>query len=123
MNAIDLARSAYATSTPIRSAQATEYDTFAKITQRLRTVSTAPTETAALIKALSDNRRLWTLLAMDVADGNNGLPVQLRAQIFFLAEFTEHHSRLVMRGDADIEPLIDINSAVMKGLRAQVGAP
>ena len=54
---------------------------------------------------------------MDVAEPTNLLPQPLRAQIFYLAEFTMHHSAKVLKGDASVAPLIDINTAVMRGLR------
>ena len=69
---------------------------------------------------LSENRRLWTILAVDVANSENRLPKELKANIFYLAEFTEAQSKKILKGDADIRPLVDINAAVMKGLRTQV---
>jgi flagellar protein FlaF len=44
------------------------------------------------------------------------LPRALRAQIFYLAEFTRQHTSKVLRGDAEVTPLIDINTAIMQGL-------
>lgn len=76
----------------------------------------------ALVRALHDNRALWTALAADVAIGTNGLPRSLRAQIFYLAEFTVHHSRRVLAGEAGADVLVDINTAVMRGLRHGAGA-
>ena len=61
MNTLEMARMAYsANTTPIRSHQNTEYDTFAQITARLK----ASTERgkagfAELAAALHDNRKLW----------------------------------------------------------------
>ena len=75
---------------------------------------------AAMAEALHDNLRLWTLLAADVAGEENELPAQLRARIFYLAEFTRAHSAKLLSGEAERRPLIDINTAVMKGLRAGV---
>ncbi len=122
MNALDLAHSAYATAAPVRSPQATEYQAFARITQRLKSLAANRTDFGALAAALSDNRRLWTILAVDVAGQENALPQALRARLFYLAEFTEHHSRRVLKGEAEVGPLIEINSAIMKGLRAQAEA-
>ena len=58
-------------------------------------------------------------MAVDVADKGNALPKELRAQIFYLAEFTDHHSQQVIRGKATPTALIDINMAVLKGLNGQ----
>lgn len=72
----------------------------------------------ALVSALHDNRRMWTTLAADVSDSSNGLPASLRAQIFYLAEFTDLHSQKVMNGTADAQVLIEINTAVLRGLHS-----
>jgi len=61
---------------------------------------------------------MWDTLAVNVVDENNALPKSLRAQIFYLAEFTTVHSRLVLKGNADAQPLVDINTAILRGLTA-----
>jgi flagellar protein FlaF len=70
----------------------------------------------ALAAAVHDNRRLWTILAADVADPANPLPAALRARLVYLAEFTRVHSGKVLREGASPDPLIEINIAVMRGL-------
>jgi len=50
-----------------------------------------------LLEVLHENRRLWRALATDVADADNLLPKELRARIFYLYEFTSHHTSLVIR--------------------------
>jgi flagellar protein FlaF len=116
-----MARTAYSsTATPIRTHQSTEYDAFAKITRRLKSATdSGKSGFAALVAAIHDNRRLWALLAGDVAGADNALPQPLRAQIFYLAEFTLQHSAKVLDGSADAGVLVDINTAVMRGLRQQ----
>lgn len=116
MNAFKLAKSAYSSvDIPLRSAQSTEYDAFAKVTKGLRDANT----NSALTRAVHDNRSLWNLLAMDVVHPDNELPVELRAQIFNLADFTRRHSSKILSGAAVVEPLIEINRAIMAGLRQQ----
>jgi flagellar protein FlaF len=118
VNAIDQARAAYtAAPASLRSGRSAEHQVFAEVTARLSAATTAgPAAFGRLAAALHDNRRLWTRLAADVADDGNSLPKTLRAQIFYLAEFTEHQSRRILRGEADAGALIDINLAVMRGL-------
>ena len=125
MNALNLAQSAYATArSPVRTPRSTEYEAFARITHHLKEAAArGRMGFAHLAEAIHGNRRLWSMLASDVADANNGLPQDLRARIFYLAEFTNHHSRLVLNGEAEITPLIEINTAIMRGLRSQAGAP
>lgn len=74
---------------------------------------------ADLAAAIHENRRLWTLLATSVADSDNELPQTLRAQIFYLAEFTMLHSQKVLDGKATADVLIEINTSVMRGLRQE----
>lgn len=76
-----------------------------------------------MAEAIHENRRLWTILASDVVDKENGLPAQLRAQIFYLAEFTESHSRKVLAKEATADALVEINTAVMRGLRTMGVTP
>ncbi len=121
MNALDMARTAYSSSaTPIRTQQSTEYDAFAQITRRMKAAAAEGAASfSSLVAALHDNRRLWTLLAADVADADNALPQPLRAQIFYLAEFSLQHGAKVLEGRASADALIEINTAIMRGLRQQ----
>jgi len=118
-----LAQRAYgATAAPTRTARGTEYDVMARVTHRL--IASARKGRKGfndLSRAIHDNRQMWTILAADVADQQNPLPEELRAKIFYLAEFTQAHSRKVLRREATVAPLIEINSAVMRGLRSDGG--
>jgi len=110
---------------PIRSPRGLEYEAIARITARLKAATETGTGAGAvsgyarLAGAIHDNRRLWTVLAADVADPGNPLPQELRARIFWLAEFTGRHSARVLQGDADPGPLIEINTAILRGLRGE----
>lgn len=119
MNAIRQAQSAYGQENrSIRTARGMEYDAVARITHRLKSAAARqPFSMAELAGAVADNRRLWTLFATQVADNDNPLPRQLRAQVLYLAEFTAQHSRKVLNRQADVGAMIDVNTAVMRGLR------
>ena len=120
MNAYQMARTAYGSATEVRTERGVEYDVFARVTAALKTAAAAGKQNfAAFAKALDDNRRLWTILATDVADKGNELPQELRAQIFYLAEFTLHQTRRVLRGEVSADVLIEINTSIMRGLRGQ----
>lgn len=121
VNAQIMAKAAYASSlSGARTARATEYEIFARVTRKLTAARAAGAAGFALVaEAIHDNRRLWVALASDVAEPANGLPRDLRAQIFYLAEFTFHQSRRILSGEGDIDVLVDINTAIMKGLRGQ----
>lgn len=119
MNAQTLAKMAYsAPGQPTQTPRSTEYELFSRITYRLRNASALGASAfASLASALHDNRSLWTTLAIDVADEDNQLPPATRARIFYLAEFTTHHTRKVLAGTATAEALIDINTTIMRGLK------
>ncbi len=117
-----LARAAYASpSSATRTARDIEYDAFARATHRLRAALATPDDHPVLVRALHENRALWSVIATEVADPANGLPAPLRAQLFYLAEFTARHSSRVLAGEAGAEALVDINMAVMRGLRGEEG--
>ncbi|SOC07828.1 flagellar protein FlaF [Rhodobacter sp. JA431] len=124
MNATILAKTAYSNpGQPTRTLRGTEYEIFARVTHRLKvTAGMAKSNFPALVSALYDNRKLWTTLAVDVAQPNNELPEMLRARIFYLNEFTQQHSAKVLKGDGAVDVLIDINTAIMRGLRREGGA-
>ncbi|MDJ0627386.1 MAG: flagellar biosynthesis regulator FlaF [Rhodobacter sp.] len=124
MNAQEMARTAYTSNAaPIRTHQSTEFDVFAQITSRLKSAaSRGKAGFPDLVSAVHDNRRLWTLLAGEVAGEDNALPQALRARLFYLAEFTLHHSAKVIDGSGEAGVLVDINTAVMHGLRQQEAA-
>jgi flagellar protein FlaF len=108
---------------PTRSFRAVEYDLLAQVTRRLRSAwANRETDFPGLVRALADNTQLWSTLAADVALTGNGLPAALRARLFYLYEFSVHHSRLALDGRANVEVLADINTAVMRGLRGDGGA-
>jgi flagellar biosynthesis activator protein FlaF len=103
--------------TATRTPRRVEYEVFARATRGLANIKQfGPEAFPSLAAALDLNRRLWTQLAVDVSNSENGLPAALRAQIFYLAEFTDQHSSRVLAGQATVEALIDINTAVMRGL-------
>lgn len=106
----------------IGTARGLEYDTLARITRQLRLAADQRSiAIGPLASAIYDNRRLWTIFATEAADEANPLPVSLRARVLSLAEFTRQHSGRVLRTAAPVDPLIDINLAVMRGLSGQAG--
>ena len=119
MNAHSLAHRAYAAkNAPTRSTRSVEYEVIARITHKLKeTAERGPAAFPDLAQALHENLELWTVLAADVSDPGNGLPKDLRARIFFLAQFTRQHGPKVLSGEATVAPLLEINTAVLRGLR------
>lgn len=103
---------------PVRTPRGIEYDLLARATQRLSaSFARREQDFPTFVAALNDNTMIWSTLAADVVDPGNGLPTKLRAQLFYLYRFTAEHSRAVLDGRAGVQVLIDINTAVMRGLR------
>ncbi|MEM6661969.1 MAG: flagellar biosynthesis regulator FlaF [Pseudomonadota bacterium] len=94
-----------------------EYHLFSQVTGRLRQTSQDGVPFSELAEALVDNQTLWRTIATDVADESNGLPEKLRAQLFYLFEFTNAHTSKVLQRQADVTPLIEVNTTIMGGLR------
>lgn len=118
MDTFSQARTAYGgPSAATRTPRAIEYEAFARVTHRIATAAArGRSGFPDLAAALHDNRSLWSLLAGMVADPGNGLPDTLRAGLFNLAGFTQRHSAAVLAGTANPEVLVEINTAVMRGL-------
>ena len=101
-----------------------EYELLARATKSLtRAWSGRKQDFPGLATALNENLRLWSTLAADVAEPSNGLPAALRAKLFYLFQFTSEHSRAVLADGGSVEVLIDINTAVMRGLRGEGTTP
>lgn len=101
------------------SPRQTEYRVFAQVTRALIEARDEAQTGGPLINTLDWNRRLWSTLSTDCgADGNN-LPKPLRAQIISLGLWVSRYSSEVARGKADIDALIDVNTAIMEGLAMQ----
>ncbi len=120
MTALDKARAAYGVSArAVRTPRDTEHDALARVTGALRRAQDGGAASFPdLARAIHDNRALWTVFTTDLAGEGNGLPPDLRARLLSLAIFVEAHSSKVLRGAATVGPLVDINVAVMRGLRA-----
>jgi flagellar protein FlaF len=70
--------------------------------------------------ALDWNRRVWSFMAADCVNSDNGLPENLRASIISLSLWVGRYSSEVMQKGEDVEPLIDINRTIMQGLASQI---
>jgi flagellar biosynthesis activator protein FlaF len=71
---------------------------------------------AALAAAIQDNRRLWSIFALDCAQEGNQFSPPMRAQIISLALFVDRQCSAILREGAEVDPLIDINRSIMEGL-------
>ncbi len=117
-----MARRAYETSAKSTGTpRSVEYHLFMRLTSALATAEENRSNNhSSYIDALSQNLELWTTIGADVSSSENALPASLRGQLFYLFEFTQHHTKRLLSGDASLsaEPLIEINRNVMTGLNA-----
>jgi flagellar protein FlaF len=121
MNATLHAFSAYGrASTPMRTDRGIEFEVFAQVTRAISAASKGGRDSfPELALALHTNRRLWIAVAVDVSDPDNELPEKLRAQIFYLSEFVNVHTREVLSNHASIDALLEVNMFVMRGLNSE----
>lgn len=123
MNAQTMAAASYGNpATALKTARTAEYEVIANITARLRkALDGGPLTFPALAAAMTENRRLWTEFAVDLGSDENKLPDGLKTQLLSLAQFTMNHTNAVLQGHASAEVLIDINTAIMRGLSGKAG--
>lgn len=101
-----------------------EYQVFARVTAALAAAERRGRPGfAELVRALHENRRLWDAITVDLIDDANRLGPELRARLLSLGMFVRQHGQKVMRGQADVRPIVDINRAVMNGLRGVPPGP
>ena len=94
-----------------------EYRLFGEVTRALMEAQKADKlEYGLIAEALGWNRRMWSVLGIECASEDNGLPAELRASIISLSIWVDKYTSKVMLGDGDIADLIDINRIIMAGL-------
>lgn len=120
MTAQQLAQKNYLNSQrELASDKAVELRVFASITSRMRAADIDEIGgMSKLAEALFDNVKLWNVLLVDLTNPENKLPLDLKTNIISLAEFTQKHTLKVMAGTATHDVLLDINQAMIDGLRA-----
>ena len=100
-----------------------EYRLFGQVTRALMEASEVdPADVKTRMEALDWNRRVWSALAADCAAPNNALPHALRAQIISISIWVSRHTSAVMRRQESIEPLVEVNKAIMQGLAGRAEA-
>jgi flagellar protein FlaF len=97
-----------------------EYRLFAQVTRALLDLKSTPRENLRVwIDVLHWNRRIWAALADDCASPANALPEPTRAQIISLSLFVHRTTSQVMRREADLDVLVELNRTMMQGLSAR----
>lgn len=95
-----------------------ELKIFSSVTSQLSNIDPEePGGFTKLAEVLHENVQLWTTIMADVAGDGNQLPLELRAQIFNLGEFIRRHTLRVLEGADTVDAIVDINRAIIAGLR------
>ena len=105
----------------IKSNIETEVELLLDITRKLRSSELdRRNEFSSFANAIYKNRKIWTIFASNVTHSENKLPADLKANIFYLSEFVHVYSQRVLKDELDIDPLIEVNAAVLRGLTRKV---
>lgn len=75
-----------------------------------------PRRMAQVMDALNWNNQVWDAFVEDVGTEGNMLPRELRAAIVSLGIWVTRETGLVSAGEGDIDALISVNRAIMRGL-------
>ena len=105
---------AYQVAAESRSVREQEADLFRYANAVLRTSRSATP--IARVRAIADNKRLWSLVNILVRDESNQLPTALRAQIASLGLAV---MRELDRPEPDFDFVIGINENIAAGLSGQ----
>ncbi|MFX4221451.1 MAG: flagellar biosynthesis regulator FlaF [Thalassobaculum sp.] len=87
-----------------------------KAQERMGESRNKPSVMAEVMDALNWNNQVWDTFVEDVGTEGNMLPRELRAAIVSLGIWVSRETGLVQSGEGDIESLISVNKAIMRGL-------
>lgn len=79
-----------------------------------------PRRMAQIMDSLNWNNQVWDAFVEDVGTEGNMLPRELRAAIVSLGIWVTRETGLVAAGEGDIEALIAVNRAIMRGLNPSI---
>lgn len=94
-----------------------EYRVLARATALLESASLPHAGPADLPTAIHENRMVWTAFAADLAAPENGWEAAMKARLLSLARWIFAESDRVIRENKPLQALIDVNRAVMAGLK------
>ncbi len=115
MPSVNQATRAYQAAATHRTQREQEADVFRRATGALKTARDA--DPLQRVRAIADNRRLWTTVADLMRDPQNELPVELRAGIVSVGLAVQ---REMDRDSPDFDFLITVNDNMAAGLAGQV---
>lgn len=96
-----------------------EYRVFGQVTGALSRALRPDAPFPELAAALTRNMELWTVLLLDLSRPDNALPEDLRARLLSLGLYVRRQSEAALRREADAARIVEINTAIMRGLRGR----
>jgi flagellar biosynthesis regulator FlaF len=96
-----------------------EYRVLARAVSLLDAAAAPGAGPAAMPGAVHENRMVWSAFAADLASEENAWDEVLRARLLSLACWVFAESDRVLRGGRGAQALIDVNRAVMAGLKPE----
>lgn len=81
-----------------------------------------PRRMAQVMDALNWNNQVWDAFVEDVGTEGNMLPRELRAAIVSLGIWVTRETGMIAAGEGDIDALIAVNKAIMRGLNPGMAA-
>lgn len=94
-----------------------EHRLLSQVNATLREVASRPDDLPKLYDALIWNKKVWDAFMLDLTDENNRLPGETKQILIRLSAWVTKHTFAVMDRDARIEPLIEVNDAILEGLQ------
>jgi flagellar protein FlaF len=103
----------------IESARDLEIRAISHITRQLIEANHSGVEPLTRTRALNGNIRLWSLLMQDLHSPGNALPDVIKARYISLGLFARRNSLKAIQNEADLAPLIRLNTDVLEALDRQ----
>ncbi len=119
MNAQLKAKNAYAAANAqISTPKSYEYKIIARVTREIIEAARKGKDGfPALLEAVELNRKLWRILEQDLVSDDNQLPASTKENLVYLAEFTRQYTPKIIRREAGVQPILEVNTAILRGLR------
>lgn len=92
-----------------------EYRLFAEVTRALMEAKGGPRD-ESYHRTVHWNLRMWLAFQEDVANDDNALPDEIKAGIISLSLWVERETFKALKGEIELDDLIDINRTIMAGL-------
>jgi len=94
---------------------------FVKITGGLERHANDGPLSAGLKDFLEQNQKFWLALRGDLIHPDNALPGEIKGTLINLSYWVDRQTVSILKGEADVQPLVDVNRSIMDGLGGRGG--